>query len=263
MNRVFAMPKEQWVDLLEVFDQQARERHLQLYFEDVQLQALITEYGFDGSIKDTHSDYVMLADASVNSTKLNMILQNAAKVDIQLNADGTATTTVSYTITNPYDTWKEGRDPDLMRQLMLDGVYGSYTRVYAPRFSRLLDVRIDDEPVGAEQAGPELGKQAFGRFFPVLPGETRTVSFHYQTPIVFGTDGKESSYRLYIQKEAGMPAIPLTATIKLPDGSKLLDALVDGKEVEGVDSISTTLATDRVVELRFTAPVERAAASLP
>src|SRR6185503_8750337 len=105
---------------------------------DAQLQALITEYGFDGSIKDTHSDYVMLADASVNSTKLNMILQNSAKVDIQLNADGTATTSVAYTITNPYAAWKEGRDPDLMRQLMLDGVYGSYTRVYAPRYSRLL-----------------------------------------------------------------------------------------------------------------------------
>jgi hypothetical protein len=53
-----------------------------------------------------------------------------------------------------------------------------------------------------------------------------------------------------------MPAIPLKTTIKLPDGSKLLDALVDGKQVSSIDSISTDLATDRVVELRFTAPVE-------
>ncbi|MGE0059738.1 MAG: DUF4012 domain-containing protein [Dehalococcoidia bacterium] len=256
MNRVFSMPKDQWVSLLEVFDQQARERHLQLYFDDAQLQALITEYGFDGSIKEMPGDFLMLADASVNSTKLNMILENSAKVDIQLNVDGTATTSVAYTIHNPYDTWSAGRDPQLVKALMLDGVYGSYTRVYAPRHSRLLDVKVDDTTVGAEQAGAELGKQAFGRFFPVLPGETRTISFHYRTPIVVESAGKEAFYRLYIQKEAGMPAYPLTTTIKLPDGSKLLDAVVDGKQVGDVDSISTDFATDRVVELRFSAPAE-------
>jgi hypothetical protein len=177
-------------------------------------------------------------------------------VDIQLNADGTATTSVSYTIHNPFDAWKDGRDPQLVKALMLDGVYGSYTRVYAPRHSKLLDVKVDDATVGVEQAGAELGKQAFGRFFPVLPGETKTISFHYQTPIVIENSGKDASYRLNIQKEAGMPAIPLKTTIKLPDGSKLLDALVDGKQVSSIDSISTDLATDRVVELRFTAPVE-------
>jgi hypothetical protein len=257
MNKVFSMPKDQWVSLLEVFDQQARERHLQLYFDDPQLQALITEYGFDGAIKDnTGSDYLMIADASVNSTKLNMILENAASVDVQLNVDGTATTTVSYTIHNPLDVWRVGRDPELVQQLMLGGVYGSYTRVYAPRYSRLMDIKLDGETAGAEQSGAELGKQAFGRFFPVLPGQTRTISFHYKTPIVVDSSGKDASYRLYIQKEAGMPAIPLKTTIKLPDGSKLLDALVDGKQVDGTDAISTDLATDRVVELRFTAPIE-------
>ncbi len=256
IDRIFSMPKEEWVGLLNLFDQMGRERHLQLYFEDASLQALITEYGFDGAIEETHGDYVMLVDASVNSTKLNMVLETAAHIDVQLNADGTATTSVTYTINNPYDTWKVGRDPDLMFNLMLDGVYGSYTRVYAPRSSRLLDVKLDGVAVGPEQVGPELGKQAFGRFFPVLPGETRSVTFHYRTPIVVANLGKTSAYHLYIQKEAGMRPIPLTYSIKLPDGSDFIEATVDGQQVDNLDTVTTDLAVDRVIELRFTSPKE-------
>jgi hypothetical protein len=256
LDRVFATPKEDWLDLLELFDRMARERHLQLYFEDEGLQALISDYGFDGAIERTDGDYVMVVDTSVNSTKLNIALQYEAAIDVQLNSDGTATTQVTYTIKNLYDTWKQGRDPQLMAKLMLDGVYGSYTRVYAPRGSRILDVKLDGQSAGPEQTNAELGKQVFGRFFPVLPGETRSVAFSYRTPVVFEVEGRSAGYRLYIQKEAGMPAIPLTLRVQLPDGSRLVDASLDGQSLPAAESIATQLATDRVLEVRFTSPKE-------
>jgi hypothetical protein len=257
LDRVFATPKEDWVAMLNLFDRMARERHLQLYFEDTELQGLISDYGFDGGIERTDGDYLMLVDTSVNSTKLNIALQYETAIDVQLNGDGTATTAVTYTIKNPYDVWKQGRDPQLMAKLMLDGVYGSYARVYVPRGSRVLDVKLDGQSAGPEQANAELGKQVFGRFFPVLPGETRSVTFSFRTPVVFEVEGRTSSYRLYIQKEAGMPAIPLTVRLRLPDGSRLLGATLDGRELGNAESIATHLATDRVLEVRFTAPKER------
>jgi hypothetical protein len=240
--------------MLKLFDQMAKERHLQLYFTDPQLEALITKYGFDGSMVQTDGDYLMLADASVNSTKLNIVLQNQASIDVQLNPDGSADTTVTYTIDNPYDQWKIGRDPALMQKLMLDGVYGSYTRVYAPTGSRLISVKLDGEEAGAEQIGEEVGKEAFGRFFPVLPGQTRTLSVTYRTPVVVQQDDGGSFYQLYIQKEAGMRPYPLTLTVHLPRGSKFESASLDGQQRDSLDGIATNLNTDRVLQVRFVGP---------
>ncbi len=252
LDRVFAVPKEEWVALLTLFDDMAKQRHLQLNFEDAELQALMVEYGFDGSIVETEGDYVMLADASVNSTKLNMVLETQTFLEVQLNADGTATTTLTYEIHNPFDEWRQGRDPVLVGKLMLEGVYGSYSRVYTPLGSRLLDVSLNGKPVGAEQIDDELGKQTFGRFFPTLPGETKTLSFTYRTPVVFVAGDKGFTYHLYIQKEAGMAAVPLTLSINLPAGGQLVSAWLDGEPIDSVDKLTTDLATDRVLEVRFT-----------
>ncbi len=254
LNKVFATPKDDWVAMLKLFGQEARERHLQLYFNDPKLEALISEYGFDGSMVKTDGDYVMLADASVNSTKLNIVLQNKASIDVQLNPDGTADTTVTYTIDNPYDQWKIGRDPHLMAALMLDGVYGSYTRVYAPTGSRLIDVKLDGQSVGAEQVDEEVGKQAFGRFFPVLPGQTRTLAVTYRTPVVVKDDSSGSVYDLYVQKEAGMRPIPLTLTVRLPNGGRFQSAALDGVQTDSLDGITTNLDTDHTLQVRFVGP---------
>ena len=55
---------------------------------------------------------------------------------------------------------------------MLEGVYGCYLRVDAPRAARFQEVRLDGRSVGAEQMNVELGKSVFGRFAAVRPGHT-------------------------------------------------------------------------------------------
>ncbi len=237
--------------MLNLFDEMAKQRHLQIHFEDPALQALMVEYGFDGAIVETDGDYVMLADASVNSAKLNMLLETQAFLEVQLNPDGTATMTLKYEIHNPFDEWRQGRDPELVRKLMLEGVYGSYSRVYTPLGSRLLDVSLNGQTVGIEQIDDELGKRTFGRFFPTLPGKTNILAVTYRTPVVFEAGADVVSYQLYIQKEAGMAAVPLTLRIRLPAGSQLISAWLDGELVESLDVLFTDLATDRVLEVRF------------
>ena len=256
LDEVFAVPKDRWVALLTLFDDMAKQRHLQIHFEDPVLQALMVEYGFDGSIVQTDGDYVMLADSSVNSTKLNIVLETQVFLDIQLNPDGSATTTLMYEIHNPFDEWRLGRDPELVRKLMLEGVYGSYSRIYTPLGSRLLNVSLNGQPVGAEQIDEELGKQTFGRFFPTLPGQTQSLAVTYRTPAVFRTGESDFNYRLHIQKEAGMAAVPLTLNISLPDGGQLVAAWLDGEPVASLNSLQTDLATDRVLEISFVQPAD-------
>ena len=97
LKRIFSTPKEEWVTLLSVLDRMAQERHLQIYLNDPQMQALTVAYGLDGSIeKPQAGDFLMVADTSVNSTKLNMILKTAVNVDVTLSPGGTAAKTVTY-----------------------------------------------------------------------------------------------------------------------------------------------------------------------
>ena len=141
LGRILAVPQERWVDLLRLLDRMGQERHLQLHFRDADLQAASRQYGLDGGLIEADGDdFLLVADTSVNSTKLNLIMRPRVILDVQLLADGGARSTVTYRLTNPLPEWQSGRDPVLVKQLMLEGVYGCYLRVYAPRAARFQEV---------------------------------------------------------------------------------------------------------------------------
>ena len=251
LERLFATTKEDWVDVVRLLDRMAKERHLQLNFQDERLQSLATAYGFDGALMAEPGDFIHLADTSVNSTKLNLILENRAAVQVALGAGGEANTTVAWHVFNPFPTWRQGRDPKLVEALMLQGVYGSYLRLYVPSGAHLASIHLDGKLAGAEQIGPELGKMVFGRFFTVRPGEARVVEYTYTTPgVVLHSEDGSSIYRLYVQKQPGTRAIPLRIGFLLPDGARLTGLTLDGEAVSG-RTLETDLRTDRVIELRF------------
>jgi hypothetical protein len=249
VRAVFATPPDRWLDLIETLGRVGAERHLQLQFDDASLQDVARQYGFDGGIVDGPGDYLMLADTSVGSTKLNLILENSVEVDVRLEG-ADAKSWVAYTTHNPFPTWREGRDPQLVRALMLDGLYGSYLRLYAPVRARLTDLWVDGRPVGPDEVTVEGSKTAFGRYAPVRPATTTVVEFFYESEAVVDTieDGW-SRYRLYLQKQPGTKAIPLRLNVGLPPGAVVHSTTLDGKPV--TLPLHTDLRTDRVIEVQF------------
>jgi hypothetical protein len=198
LAQVFAAPKERWVDLLELLDRMGRERHLQLHFEDERLQDATATYGLDGGIvTPVEGDYLLIADSSVQSTKLNLILETRASLDVSIQPDGSARNLLTYRVRNPFPEWAARHEPALVRRLMHQGVYGSYLRVYTAQGTRFGNLSVNGVPNGLEQSEIELGKQVFGRFFQVPPGESATASFVFTSPpsITDAGDGV-SRYRL-------------------------------------------------------------------
>lgn len=255
LSQIFVAPKDKWVDLLRVLDQMAQERHLQLHFLDPRLQSLTAEYGFDGGlIQPDASNFLLIADTSVNSTKLNLILKPRARLEVQLLPEGRSRSLVTYEIENPFPEWKVGRDPNLVSTLMLGGVYGSYTRLYLPERATFVDVRLNGQRSALEQLDRELGKTVFGRFFTVLPGAKSNVQFLYDTPASAEKAGDGlNRYRLYVQKQAGTTALPFDFRVNLPPGARLISITLDGKDVKG-DSLVTDLRVDRQIEVTYKTP---------
>lgn len=257
LAKVFSISRSQWLDMLAFLGRMGRERHLQLYFKDPALERLAEKYSFSGQLAQSDGDFLLVADTSVNSTKLNLILQPEIQVALSFPGDGKVHSSVTYALTNPLPVWAQGRDPRLVSTLMLQGVYGSYTRLYAGAGAKLVDVLVDRQSAGPEEVSLDAGRVVFGRFFPVLPGKTASVTFAYVTDAGIEQNGQDFSYQLKVQKEAGTEAIPLEFSVRLPSSATNLSISVDGEKIGG-NVVKTNLRTDRDIEVEYRDPIQYA-----
>ncbi|MPZ22003.1 MAG: DUF4012 domain-containing protein [Dehalococcoidia bacterium] len=252
---IFEAPRDRWDDLLAFFQRMADEKHIQVYSHDPATQELIEELGWDGGLAPGRDDFLLLADTSVNSTKLNLVVEQSIDLELRFNEDTSVDHVVDVTYRNELPTWAAGRDPELVQRLMLDGLYGDYLRLFAPLGSTLDSLLIDGQGVGAEAVEQEMGLLSFGRYFTVSPGAERRVSFAYDTPNLVEQAGGLFHYRLVMQKQAGTAGAPVSVSLVLPEGAVLEYATVDGQiaETRGV-TLETDLSVDRVIEISYRLP---------
>src|SRR4051812_31084061 len=69
-------------------DRLAREKQVMLYLNDPSAQTRVERLGLDGGISTDAGDYLMLADTSVLSTKLNLIVEESLDLHLSFDADG-------------------------------------------------------------------------------------------------------------------------------------------------------------------------------
>jgi hypothetical protein len=252
LHRLMYLPSSQWSPLLDTVEELRDDKTALFYSYNPALQPLVHEMKLDGALQDPPGDYLMPVEASVNSTKLNIAIDKRMEMQVALDELGDAHSTVTLRYQNDLASWEEGRDPQLVRKLMLEGVYGGYLRLFTKQPSRLVDVAVDGVSTGAQEITEEAGKSVFGRFFSLPEDAKREVAFHYITPGVAELGGATSQYRLFIQKQPGTGAIPLSLRLSLPEGAKPVSLELDGKQVAG-DSldVETDLSRDREVVLVY------------
>jgi hypothetical protein len=168
LDGVFGADAARWPELLEALDGEALAKHLFLYASEPGLQRAVQEMGWAGEMRHPAGDYLMVADASVNSTAEP--LEESADLKVQLDWAGGARHTLDLRYRNGLPEWARGRDPAAVERLMAGGLYGGYVRVLSPPLARLRDVRVDGDSVGAEEVGEESGTASFGRFVPLPAG---------------------------------------------------------------------------------------------
>jgi hypothetical protein len=251
LEGVQAAGEDKWVPLLEALNQLAAGRHLLLYSNDPPTQHALESLGWAGEVRDETGDYLMAVDASVHSSKLNLVLEEEMSVDVRIGEDGSAEDTVTLRYDNRLSEWAQGRPPELVTQ-MLTGFYGGYLRLLAPPRAELEDVRLGGRAAGAEEVTEEAGKTSFGRYF-ALPGDSdAAVTFSYAVPAVVDESGGIREYRLLIQKQPGARAMPLVVTVGLPEGARVESVSLDGKRLpDGPLRIQAVLSEDRELVVRY------------
>ncbi|MBI1884947.1 MAG: DUF4012 domain-containing protein [Chloroflexi bacterium] len=243
---------QEWQPLLRRLERLAEEKHLFVYSGDAGIERSLGRLGWAGEVREEPGDYLMVVNASVHSTKLNLALRERFDVRVRLDAAGNAHHGVTLRYENRLDEWAAGRDPQFVSDLMLSGFYGGYVRVLTPKESRLREVRLNGEAAGVEEVTQEAGRLSFGRYVP-LPRDARaSLEFAYLSPGVVEALGGVRTYRLLLQKQPGTGAIPLRLTVELPAGASVTSVTLGGRELPpGRLRIETDLSRDRELVVEY------------
>jgi hypothetical protein len=227
------------------------EKDILLYFKDNDLEAMMEELGWSGSMKQTNGDYLMAVDTNLGGGKTDGVIDETIDVDVHVAADGTVENTVTMTKVH------HGMKSELFRGA--NNV--DYLRLYVPKGSTLLsgtgfeipednlfdvsDIPLDtdedlalqmknvdrDEATGTD-IWEEEGKTVFGNWMQTAPGETQVVTFTYRLPFkldltkstenILGTGANTVPYSLFVQKQPGVEHRITHLTVSTPSSVGVL-----------------------------------------
>jgi hypothetical protein len=206
------LPSERWATALDTIRELGRQRHLQVLSFDPAEQTLVRDVEWDGRLLERSGDYLQLNEASLNSTKLNLIIKPEAAYTVDVGPLGDARHELRLRYRNSLPEWSAGKDPGFVQQLMLEGLYGGYLRVFVPRGSSNVTAEIDGTPAALEDIGADSGKDWFGVFFSLPAGQEAEVVFRWSVPLATDSRGARD-YDLYVQKQPGTTGMCMAVTV--------------------------------------------------
>jgi hypothetical protein len=258
-----------WVQVAKGLYQALNERHLMIFVKDADTERVLAQIGWDGSLRESTGDYLMVVDTNIGFGKVNSLISERIDQRITLNADGTASSELTLTYMH------QGRREDVHCQppppytagityeALIHRCYYNYLRTYVPSGSVLRaatphpapgEYFILGKPIDGQAItlSDEAGKAVFAQFFVVEYGQTLTTHFEYDLPQVVQSKDRRHNYTLLIQKQAGTDTASISLTVVLPPGADLLVATPPSQIVNG-DTLTfdLQLETDVVVEIAY------------
>jgi hypothetical protein len=258
-----------WVQVAGALYRALEGRHLLVFMDDRDVADALAQVGWDGALRESAGDYLMIADANLGFNKVNPLISQSADLRVALHADGTAASELALTYAHQgrqQDVRCQHQPPytgDLNYEEIIHRCYYDYLRVYVPAGSALR--AATPHPTPGEyllRGGPddgqavtlsdEAGKTVFAQFFVVEYGQTLVTRFEYDLPPVARLSEQQWHYSLLIQKQPGTDRTPVSLTLVLPPGAKLLAATPSPRTIdEGALTFDLSLDVDIVVEVTY------------
>jgi hypothetical protein len=196
--------------LAQKMESHLRQKDIQLFFNDENLQKEIENIGWSGRVKDANSDYLMVVDANMNALKTDYCIKRKIDYEVDLTADQPeAVLSITYTHTCRAKDW-------------MTTDYRDWMRVYVPKGSHLSEA---SGQTGEAEYSEELGKKVFGMLVWVPVGQSQTITLKYRLP----QEIQENSYSLLVQKQSGSGEVPIDISVKQKGEKELIyDEILTG-----------------------------------
>lgn len=248
IDRIFKLDREKWDDLLISIGQSMEQKHFLLYFKNDEIQDYIQNEGWGGNIKSVtdDTDYLMVVDSNMASRKTDQFMERSWHYNVDFTKEyPQVKLDLNYTNTSLGFSWLTTR-------------YRSWTRVYVPLGSKIIKVTGNEKDpkyytdLNTDyEVTEEFGKQTFGTFLNVEPGESKKVTFEYELPWKSSDYLNNDEYNILVQKQIGTikPGVKIIAT--LPEAYPYTDYKGEGEveKINGSVELTSDLLTDR--EFKF------------
>ena len=225
LNRLIDNENNNWLSVLKVFAAGLSEKHILLYFDDMELEQMMYDLGWAGEIKNTSSDFLSVVNTNISGGKTDGVIDQVINHSAEIRSDGSIVDTVTVTRIH------KGKSSEEFK-----GVKNiNYVRFYVPEGSQLIEVggfdqvwknlfldpdvdsKTDEDLIEMEKAmiinaqtgtriNTEFNKTMFGNWVTTEPGETSTVTVKYLLPYkidLAGWNNNYDSYSLFVQKQPG------------------------------------------------------------
>ncbi len=245
------MSPEKAFSLIAVFEQSLREKHILLYFDDPSLEATVERFGWDGKIKQTDGDYLMVVSTNIGGQKSDRLINETLKHDAEILPDGSIIVTlrVERAHTAPKNqTFVGFRNVNWLRVYVPEGSElisssgfrtpeQAYFEEPDPKWELDSDLENERQAIISPQSGTKIyredGKTVFANWSMVDPGETAILEFRYRLPFKLSNEELNDSwienlksyittdsskrYSLLVQKQPGATTTSLITTLRLSE----------------------------------------------
>lgn len=232
VTKLYSIPLADWPKLIDIMDKEIKEKQLLIYFHDLDAQKVARENGWAGEVKDFSGDYLQLVDANLAALKTDEVMDRTLVYNLRETDKGEiiAEAKVNYQNTGAF-SWKTTR-------------YRSFTRLYAPEGSELIQIRAGKELIKKDNITTEndFGKTAWGVFFEVEPKTAKEVSWSYKLPKRIAEQIKNGEYQLMIQKQPGLIKLNVQLNLEFKTKIKNKEALnfqVNKNKIKHVEVLRT------------------------
>ena len=256
LAKLRSLPPAEWPKLVDAFNDMRERREVMVWFADPTLESAVASTSLGGVTRQGAGDYVGVVEANVSPTsKFNLVVTRRDALSVAIDPTGQATSDLNLSWQN--DSMLPGEPYQSIRSYSTStvGQYGAFVKVLTPATSSLLEANgaatVDVD--GAELVQNEVGKNAFGNYLLMDPGQS---SLHYRWSVPGAATQADGlwTYRLTLQKQPGVLAVPTSVSISLPEGATV--ELVGGAawNSDGTITAETNMERDGLVVVSYRLP---------
>jgi hypothetical protein len=243
LEKIFTSNHEQLLKLFGVIKDGLNQKHLLVYFNDGKIENIISDFGWNSSLKSTQGDYLSVINTNVAGGKTDGVIKEIINHQSEVQSNGSIIDTVKLI----------RRHNGLAGKDVFTGVQNNdYVRFYVPAGSTLIEAKgfkapppdlfekprpeytIDLDLISMETEKSkdlatgmdiykESGKTVFGNWLQLKPGEIQETTIKYRLPLSLSLTGQNKYYySLLVQKQPGSLGSELHSNLILNNQYKVL-----------------------------------------
>jgi hypothetical protein len=242
-DRITHLPFSDRVKFMSALINSLAQRQLLIAPLDPQAAALVAGERWDGGLAHPAADFLAVREANLGINQVNFFVRRNLHYRLRAFKENNliATLLLNYDNTSPSDAWPAG-------------AYKNYLRLYLPLGAQIQQVSVNDQslPLTELSLSVEHARSVVGFLVTVPAREQRTVEVTYKLPFELSFDDQNrAAYSLFIAKQSGTDADPLTVNLTLPPYIQVVRTTPVREPLPGAITFLTDLATDRLFTIEL------------